>query len=342
MKYLIVILSVYFTHISFSQNIASEYPLQKLYIGDFITKNNDTIKDCFVTYRVFGKSNKDSSNIIFFPTWLGGNSENIGVLISKYSFIDTNKFCIISIDALSNGYSISPSNSGTFPKISFDDLNNVYYSTLTQFLKIDKLFGIVGGSMGGMTAFHFAVKYPNYANKIVSYVSSPKLSTYDLLWINLQINLVEYLISLNAPTRNIKAFSDMITTLISRTPNYLNKTIPVSDFNTYFNKFYKEPDSIYTLQNYLTQLKAILSYDIVNEFNNELEIAAKQIKSKLLIIVSDSDMMVNPDNAILFAEQSKSEIVVLKNNCGHLAVNCEMEKVRDLINNFLSSDYIAN
>ena len=338
MQYFIVILSICFTQLSFSQNIASDYPLQKLSMDDFITDSNDTIKNCYVTYRVFGKSNKDSSNIIFFPTWLGGNSENIGVLLSKYSFIDTNKFCIISIDALSNGYSISPSDYELFPEISFDDLTKVYYLALTQYLKIDKLFGIVGGSMGGMTAFHFAIKYPNYAKRIVSYVSSPRLSTFDLLWTNLQINLAEYLISLNASKINIKAFSDMITALISRTPNYLNKTIPVSDFNSYFNKFYKEPDSIYTLENYLTQLKAIVSYDIVSEYNNDLEAAVKQIKSKLLIIVSDSDMMVNPDNAILFAELSKSELVVLKNNCGHLAVNCEMEKVRDLINNFLTSD----
>lgn len=338
MQYFIVILSICFTQLSFSQYIASDYPLQKISIGDFITNSNDTIKNCFVTYRVFGKSNKDSSNIIFFPTWLGGNSENIGVLISKYSFIDTNKFCIISIDALSNGYSISPSNYESFPEINFDDLTKVYYLTLTQYLKIDKLFGIVGGSMGGMTAFHFSVKYPNYAKRIVAYVSSPKLTTFDLLWTNLQVNLVEYLISINTPGRSIKAFSDMITALISRTPHYLNRTIQVSDFNSYFNKFYKEPDSIYTLENYLTQLKAIVSYNILSELNNDLETAAKQVKSKLLIIVSDSDMMVNPDNAILFAELSNSELVVLKNNCGHLAVNCEMEKVRNLINNFLTSD----
>ncbi len=338
MKYLIIFLSICFAHISFSQNIAKEYPLQKLLIGDFITVNNDTIKNCFVTYRVFGKPDRDSSNIIFFPTWLGGNSENIGVLISKYSFLDTNKFCIISIDALANGYSSSPSNSHLFPKISFDDLTKVYYLTLTQYLKIYNLFGIVGGSMGGMTAFHFAVKYPNYANRIVSYVSSPKLSSYDLLWTNLKINLIEYLFSINASKRNVKSFSDMITALVSRTPSYLNKTIPVSEFYSYFNKFYKEPDSIYTLENYLAQLKAVVTFNVANDFNDDLETAAKQIKSKLLIIVSESDMMVNPDNAILFADMSNSEIVVLKNNCGHMGVNCEMEKVRDLINNFLNKD----
>lgn len=339
MKYFLIIV-LFISQFVFSQNVNENYPLHKIKIDNFITENKDTIKNCVITYRIFGKSNEDSSNIIFFPTWLAGNSENIGTLLSKYSFIDTNKFCIISIDALSNGYSSSPSNHINFPDISFDDLTRAYYLTLTQYLNISSLYAIVGGSMGGMIAFHFAVKYPNYSKKIVSYVSSPKLSTYDLLWINLQKNLVEYLVSINATKKNIKAFSDMITALVARTPNYLNRTVAVSDFNSYFQKFYKEPDSIYTLENYLTQLKAILTYDITKDFAYQLEQAAREIKSEMLIIVSDSDVMVNPQSAKTFTELKKAELVVLMNDCGHLAVNCEMEKVREIINNFLSSNIL--
>ena len=338
MKSLIIIFIIFINILLFPQNIARDYPLQKAYLGNFITFNNDTIKNCFTTYRIFGTMNKDSSNIIFFPTWLAGNSEHIGVLLSKYSFIDTNKFCIISIDALGNGYSASPSNTEIFPQITFNDITEAYYKTLTQHLKISKLYAIVGGSMGGMTAFHFAVKYPDFAKRIISYVSSPKLSSFDLLWINLQINLVEYLLSLNIPNKDIKAFSDMITALISRTPAHLNKSVPTSDFYEYFKKFYKEPDSIYTLKNYLTQLKAIITYDITSDFNYDMKKATDEIKAQLFIIVSDSDMMVNPDNAIEFANLSKSKLLVLNNNCGHMAVNCEMEKVKDTINNFLTSD----
>lgn len=334
MKYfLLLILTI--TQLVFAQNIKENYPLQKIVLDSFITNNNDTIKNCFVTFRVYGKVNKDSSNIIFFPTWLAGNSENIGTLLAKYSFIDTNKFCIIAIDALSNGYSSSPSNTKNFPQINFNDLTRFYYLTLTQYLRISKLFAIVGGSMGGMTAFEFAINYPEFAKKIVSYVSSPKLSTYDLLWITLQKNLVEYLISLNAPKRNIKAFSDMLTAIIARSPNYVNKTVPISDFNSYIQKFYKEPDSVYTLENYLTQLKAILSYDLTKNYDQKLELAAKKVISDMLIIVSENDLMVNPESAKTFAEFTNAELVLLKNDCGHLAVNCEIENVREIINNFL-------
>lgn len=335
MKILIVTLIIIINQFVFAQSIGSLYPLQKLEIGNFITDKNDTIKNCFLTYRIFGKVNSDSSNIIFFPTWLAGNSENIGTLISKYSFLDTNKFLIISIDALGNGYSASPSNYSNFPEITFNDMTRAYHYALSEKLRLKNLYAIVGGSMGGMTAFEFAVKHPNYAKKIVSYVSSPLLTSYDLLWTSFQIDFIQYLLSINADRKKIKAFSDMIVALISRTPTYLNRTISVEEFENYFNKFYKEPDSIYTLENYLCQLKSITSYNISKEFNNKLEEAAKSVKSKMLIIVSESDMMVNSQNAIKFSEMIKSEVVVLKNDCGHLAVNCEMDRVREIINNFL-------
>ena len=337
MKYFLILILLFFNTI-YAQDIKNQYPIQKVIIGDFITSSGDTINNCFLTYRTFGKPNNDSSNVIFFPTWLGGNSENIGTLLSKYSFIDTNKFYIISIDALGNGFSVSPSNYKSFPKITFDDLTKAYYKILTEWLKLEKVYAIVGGSMGGMTAFEFAIKYPDFAKKIVSYVSTPKLSSYDLLWTNLQINLIEHLKKLNSPERNIKAFSDMITALISRTPEYFNETIKITDFENYFNKFYKEPDSVYTLDNYLTQMKAIVSYDLTKYFGEDLEDLAKRVKAKLLIIVSESDMMVNSKNAIKFAEYSNSEVLVLKNNCGHMGVNCEMEKVKEIISNFLSNN----
>ena len=322
----------------YSQDINKNYPLQIALIGNFVTSSNDTIQNCFITFRTFGKVNLDSSNIIFYPTWLGGNSESIGTLLSKYAYLDTNKFFIIAIDALGNGFSSSPSNTLNFPQITFDDMTKAYFIVLTKHLKLKKVYAIVGGSMGGMTAFEFAIKFPHFADKIVAYVSSPELSSYDLLWINSQINLIEHLNQLKSPLKNIKAYSDMLTALIARTPEYLNENVKTSEFKDYFNKFYKEPDTIYTLDNYLAQLKAISTYNLSKDLNAELDIITNRIKAKLLIIVSETDMMVNPASSIKLAKNMNAELFILKNNCGHLAVSCEIEKVREIINNFLSKN----
>jgi len=56
----------------------------------------------------------------------------------------------------------------------------------------------------------------------------------------------------------------------------------------------------------------------------------------VLIIVSETDHMVNPQPAIDFARVLECDLVVLENNCGHLALGCEMDRCIDIINQFFN------
>lgn len=58
-------------------------------------------------------------------------------------------------------------------------------------MKLNHLFGAVGGSLGAMQVLEWSIAYPNFISKIVAYVGTPKMSTYDLLWINAQLNIIE-------------------------------------------------------------------------------------------------------------------------------------------------------
>jgi homoserine acetyltransferase len=44
--------------------------------GNFITTSDDTIKDCNIECRTFGKLNKEKSNVAFMPTWFLGTSKD--------------------------------------------------------------------------------------------------------------------------------------------------------------------------------------------------------------------------------------------------------------------------
>lgn len=327
---------IFFTTIN-SQSILEDSEQHYELIGDFITQAGDTIKDCQLGYRVFGTINNDSSNVILYCTWFGGNSEAIGRLIRKYQFIDTTKYFVIAIDALGNGVSSSPSNYKiNFPPISIRDMINSEYFLLTKHLNLKNVFAIIGGSMGGMQALQWAVDYPTFAIKTIAYVPSPKLSAYDMLWISTQIKLIETLKKYNSTEREIKSLSDMMTALYSRTPDYVNETVKPEKFSEYLESFNKEPDKIFTLENYLAQIKAILKFDISEDYENDLGKAAQKIQSELLMIISKRDMMVNPTYAFQFAELTRCRTLVLDNNCGHLAVTCELEKVREAIADFLN------
>lgn len=337
MKKLIYIFLISFTPIIYSQTILSDPEQHIKNIGNFVTESGDTIKDCKLGYRFFGKVNPDSSNIILYCTWFGGNSEAVGRLIRKYQFIDTTKYFIIAVDALGNGVSSAPSNYHTkFPQITIKDMINSQYLLLTKYFNLNKVYAIVGGSMGGMQAFQWAVSYPDFTKKIVSYVPSPKLSSYDKLWINTQIKLIETLRNYNSSEREIKTLSDMMTALYSRTSDYIAENIKPEKFDEYLESFNKEPDKIFTIDNYLSQIKAILNFDISKDYDYDLSKAASQIKSKLFVIISKRDMMVNPAFTYQLVDMTACRTLILDSNCGHLAVTCEIDKVRRAIADFLS------
>lgn len=325
--------------IFFSVFVKSQSVQQFSNIGDFITESGDTIKNCSIGFRSMGRLNNDSTNIVIYCSWLGGTSEAISTgLIEKRNFIDTSKFYIIAFDALGNGVSSSPSNyqDDKFPSITIRDMVNAQYMVLTEHFDFKKVYGAVGGSMGSIQVLQWAVSYPGFIERIVSYVGSPKISSFDLLWINTQLKLIEYGRKYGWSNKEIKTLSDMINAIIGRTPEYINKNITQDKFDEYLASFENEPSKVFTLDNYVCQLKAITTHNIAERFGDSLEKAAERITSKLFFIVAINDMMVNPESAIKLADLTNSKLLILDNECGHLAVTCEFERVKSEIDEFLS------
>ena len=298
------------------------------------------ITNCNIGYRTFGKLNADSSNVIIYPTWFEGTTENVGRLIEKYRFIDTSKYFIIAIDALGNGISTSPSNYNvykikTFPEISIRDMVNSQYKMLTEVFKLKHIFAAIGGSLGAMQVLEWSVAYPNFISKIVAYVGTPKMSTYDLLWINAQLNIIQTGKHYGVTEKEIRKSLAMMMAGIGRTPDYIVEKVKPEDFQNYLKDFDKEYSSTFTLEDYENQLKAIMNHDIAKGFNGSMEDAANSINAKLFLIISETDLLVNPIETKRFAKLTNAKTLILNNNCGHLAVSCEIERCREEIALFL-------
>lgn len=334
-KYLLYIfLFLLFFHFANAQSNQEFYNLNK-----FETEAGYVIKDCKIGYRTFGKINSDSSNVVIYCSWFGGNSEAIGILINKYNLIDAAKYFVIAIDALGNGISSSVSNSdlpdSVFYNLTISDMVNANYRLLTEHFKLKKIYGAIGGSMGSMQVLQMSVTYPEFANKIIAYVATPRLTSSDLLWMATQENLIESSLNCGMSESEVSRLSEILSANFARTPDYITKDIDRSEFQTYINSFDKKSKKIFTLQNYLTQLKVMMKHDISKYTNGSMKDAAQKIKSKLFIIVSKSDLLLNPSEAINLADITSSRLLILDNNCGHLAVSCEIDRVRGEIANFL-------
>ncbi len=316
--------------------------LQIANIGDLKLENGETLYNCKVGYRIFGRLNETKSNAILYPTWFGGTSEEIQYSIGKGRFIDSAKYCIIAVDALGNGISSSPSNyekgKENFPDISIRDMVNSQFKLVTDELGLNNLYALVGGSMGSMQVFEWTIAYPGFVKKAIPYAPAPYCTSYDLLRWNIYLHIIESGRKAEMPDKDIYKTLNMLSYHSATTPEERNARIKREEFDSFFKTFDKEPSNVFTLDDWRCLVKAMIKHDITRLFNGSLEETAKAVKTKFFIIISETDHVLIPTPAIQFAEALNCKLLRLTNNCGHLAPGCDMEKVSQAMSDFLDSE----
>lgn len=305
------------------KSIASKQQFAQL--GNFDLENGVQILDCKIGYRTYGKLNANRSNAVLYPTGGGGTSamheSGFGIAMD----VDTTQFFLIIVDALGNGVSSSPSNSlrqakTLFPQFTIRDMVKSQYRMLTQHLNIQHLAAIVGGSMGGFQALQWAVSYPGFMDKVVAINTTPKISTADLLWMNLYIKTVTsdtaYLGG-NYTSSPLLPLAKHLIQMVITTPAYVNKTIPTDSLQNWIALIENDSSGI-DANDFLWQIRACSKHDISSGTIGSLSNAAQLIKAKLLIIANKQDRMINQEAAINFAGMTKATLITMDHPLGHL------------------------
>ncbi len=291
-------------------------------LGDFPLDNGQIIHDCRIGYRTYGQLAPDKSNAIAVLTWFGGTTKGLASWIGPAKLYDSTKYFVIAIDALGDGVSSSPSNSSAqpgaqFPQFTVRDMVRSQHELLTRELQIDHLYAISGLSMGGMQALQWAVSYPQFMSKVISIVGTPKQTAYDLLLWKTELSL------LGVPL-GMKAAAD-INEMHLHTPEYVaSHTKDIDALMQSHEEALRKLD----VNDYASQLRAMIGHDIRSP---------QAIRAKMLVVVSLQDHMVNPAPARELARVTKSELLTLTSDCGHLATACEQDVLVRKVARFLAA-----
>ncbi|RYU96896.1 alpha/beta fold hydrolase [Emticicia agri] len=302
-------------------------------IGQFKTQGSKIIKNCKLGYRTFGQLNAEKSNAILFPTWFGGTSENL--IANAGTMIDTTKFYLILVDALGNGISSSPSNTPGFPDITIRDMVNAEYTLITKNFQLNHLYAVMGISMGGMQTFEWITAYPDFVEKAIPIVGTPKQSYYDILLWKTEWNIIEQAGKNPVARKNAMRQVATVHNLNLATPDYYVRTEKAEEAYAKMQKSGEDRVKGNNPENWICQIKAMLSQDIYQTSGKSLSEMPNHIKAKLLVIVATRDAMVNPYTATEFAKALNTNYVELTGDCGHLAPGCETDKVKKAIAAFL-------
>jgi homoserine O-acetyltransferase len=309
-------------------------------LGDFRLESGQVIQECRLGYRTFGTLNKERSNAILFPTWFAGTSKDLVALgfIGPSKLADTSRYFVVAVDALGNGVSSSPSNSKkqpgrTFPAFTVRDMVKAQHQLLTKVLGIGRLHAVIGISMGGMQAFQWTLSYPGIAQKAVSIMGTPRAASSDLFLFDTGLRAIDTLSAIRDGEALGPEGSAALLALAALTPEFYLKNLSRSDVTRALDG---AQDILlkYSLTDWAWQLKAMIGHDIYR-LTSERE-AAGAIRTKLLVIVSRNDFLVNPEPSLALAGSLKADTVVLQGDCGHFSVVCEPDRIVSATAAFLS------
>lgn len=310
-------------------------------LGTCTLDDGETIQDCKIGYRTYGKLDAARSNAVLFATWFTGTTKPLATSVPG-NYVDTKRQFLILVDALGDGVSSSPSNSAKQPRLKFPrfTIHDMVESQrrLLASLGITRLHAVMGISMGGMQAFEWAVSHPEMVDRMVSIVGSPQLTSQDLLLWNAELHALESDVAYEngdyEGRPQLKAVSD-IHAMMLHTPGHRAAETSREDFPKWLAE--READTSFDWNDWHRQLEAMLTHDVARADKGSLEAAAKRVRAKMLIVVAAQDHMVNPIPAKRFAEAAgeNAKLVVLEGDCGHAAPLCEGKKMLDAVRPFV-------
>lgn len=188
---------------------AEELPLvkkQQFELPHFSTQSGVALKQVKVGWEAYGKLNADKSNVILITHYFSGTSHAAGKyrstdaapgywdsIIGPGKAIDTSKFYVVSVDSLANLNAFSPDVVTTgpasinpetgkayglsFPVVTIRDFVEVQKALLDK-LGINKLYAVIGPSMGSFQAIEWAVSYPDKVERLMPVIGTAYIDSF--------------------------------------------------------------------------------------------------------------------------------------------------------------------
>ena len=276
--------------------------------GDLKLESGEAIKDFSISYVTHGTLNEKKSNAILMVTALGGNHHRIDFMIGPGKALDPEKYFIICTDAIGNGFTTSPSNSKTqprmnFPKYTMRDMVESQYRLLKEKFGIAHVIAVIGPSMGGMQTLQWGVSHPGFMDALVAMVPLAKTPAWSVAVVDATRKAImndpawKYGNYDAPPEKGVRLMREILNLLSARTPEmysaqFKNGTDALPWMESQETAMLKAFDA----NDYIYQTWAYERHDVGTTpgFDGDTAKALASIKAKTLILTGTKDLL-NPE-----------------------------------------------
>ncbi len=211
--------------------------LHHINIADFTTESGVFFKTIQLSYQVFGRE-LGTAPVVVINHALTGNSNVAGKngwwqdIVGEEKLINTNVYSVLSFNIPGNGF--DGQTLENYKDFIARDIANIFLIGLNQ-LKIQQLYALIGGSLGGGIAWEMVVKHNTLTKHFIPIATDWKAT--DWLIANCQIQ-EQFLVNSKKPVHDAR----MHAMLCYRSP---------ASFRVKFNRSKKEKTEIFNVESWL-------------------------------------------------------------------------------------------
>ena len=338
-----------------------------------------------IAYETYGELNSEKSNAILVFHALTGDQYVSGknpitnkdgwwsYVVGENKPIDTNKFFVICANVIGGcmgSYGPSTINESTgkqigtdFPIITINDMVNAQYE-LIKYLEIEKLFAVVGGSMGGMQVLQFVANFPDKAKLAIPIACTSSHSAQNIAFNELgrQAIMADSKWE-NGFYSNYKLNPDkgLAVARMAAHITYLSE----KGLQEKFGRKLQDRDSLrygfeadfqiesylryqgsvfvdrFDANSYLYITRAMDYFDLANQHNGELSLAFKNTKCNFLIVSFTSDWLFPTSESLTIVKAlnktaANVSFIEIVSDKGHDSFLLEVEDFHNILSGFIS------
>ncbi|MEO0046634.1 MAG: Homoserine O-acetyltransferase [Bacteroidota bacterium] len=274
--------------------------LEKIDLFNFDLENGKLRPHLPLFYQTFGQP-IGTAPVVVVNHALTGNSNVTGEngwwndLIGAEKIIDTNYFTLITFNIPGNGYDDNFGNLiSNYKDFTIRDVARIFWEGLVL-LKVEQVFAIIGGSLGGAVAWEMAVLKPNAVKNLIPIATDWKATDWVIANVLIQDQILN---NSDDPIADARLHA----MLLYRTPQSINQR---------FQRTKLEDTSVFQIENWLAnhgiKLKnrfRLSAYKLMNHLLKTNDITrnrgdflavAKDIQANIHVVAVDTDYFFIPD-----------------------------------------------